>query len=114
MTCPDHPKEYFTITSIDEYDGTPSTIGIFEDMRAVSYRLQRMYTHCGSEYRVECFHVSTAEAEASELTEQQVNRAKYQKQERDKDAAVKELAELKNGIKTIDDLEEEQAAWKNN
>jgi len=30
-----------------------------------------------------------------ELTEQQVNRAKYQKEERDKEAALKELAEIK-------------------
>lgn len=79
-------------------------------MRAVCFRLQRMYSSCGDEYRVECFHLSNAEAEAKELTELQVSRAKYQKQERDKEAAVKELAELKTGVKTIDDLEEEDAA----
>ena len=109
MSHPNQP-EYFTITSIDQFDGSPNVIGIFDSMRAVCFRLQRCYTSCGDQYRVECFHVSTAEAEASELTEQQVNRAKYQKEERDKEQAVKELAELKTGVKTIDDLEEEDAA----
>ena len=94
MSHPNQP-EYYTITSIDQYDGSPTVIVIFDSMRAVCFRLQRMYTHCGDEYRVECFHVSNAEAEAMELTEQQVNRAKYQKEERDKEQAVKELAEIK-------------------
>ena len=94
MSHPGQP-EYFTITSIDQYDGSPTVIGIFDSMRAVCFRLQRMYSSCGDEYRVECFHVSNAEAEAMELTEQQVNRAKYQKEERDKEQAVKELAEIK-------------------
>ena len=95
MSCHNHQPEYFTITSIDQYDGSPTVVGIFDSMRAVCFRLQRMYTHCGDEYRVECFHVCNAEQEAMELTEQQVNRAKYQKEERDKEAAVKELEEIK-------------------
>ena len=87
-------------------------------MRAVCFRLQRMYTHCGDEYRVECFHLSDAEAEAKELTEQQVNRAKYQKEERDKEAAVKELEEIKakedwkycrKELEEADQLEEDAA-----
>ena len=73
-------------------------------MRAVSFRLQRMYTTCGDEYRVECFHVSNAEAEAMELTEQQVNRAKYHMEERKKEEAVKKLAEIESN------QEEEEAA----
>ena len=64
-------------------------------MRAVSFRLQRIYSSCGDEYRVECFHLSNAEDEAKELTEEQVIRARYQKEERDKEQAVKELAEIK-------------------
>ena len=82
-------------------------------MRAVCFRLQRCYTSCGDEYRVECFHVSNAEAEAMELTEQQVNRAKYQKEERDKERAVKELAEIKAHPDWMDNkefLEKEDAA----
>tara|TARA_B100001996_G_scaffold234751_1_gene181210 strand:- start:335 stop:688 length:354 start_codon:yes stop_codon:yes gene_type:complete len=94
MSCQCKP-EYYTITSIDQYDGSPTVIGIFDSMRAVCFRLQRCYTSCGDEYRVECFHLSDAESEAAELTEQQVNRARYQKEERDKEAAVKELEEIK-------------------
>ena len=103
MSHPNQP-EYYTITSIDQYDGSPTVVGIFDSMRAVCFRLQRMYTHCGDEYRVECFHVSNAEAEAMELTEQQVNRAKYQKEERDKERAVKKLAEIESN------QEEDEAA----
>ena len=87
--------EYFVITSIDAYDGSPTVLGIFEDMRAVSFRLQRMHTSCGDEYRIECCHLQTATGEAEALTEQQVSRAKYQKEERDKEAAIKELSEIK-------------------
>ena len=36
MTHTDSP-EYWTITSIDEYDGSPTCLGIFENMDAVSY-----------------------------------------------------------------------------
>ena len=111
MSCHNHPPEYFTITSIDQYDGSPTVIGIFDSMRAVCFRLQRMYTTCGDEYRVECFHVSNAEAEAKELTEQQVNRARYQKEERDKEAAVKELAEIKatESKEYMEEIEEDAA-----
>ena len=91
--CP--PKEYYTITSIDQFDGSPTVIGIFDSMRAVSFRLQRIYSSCGDEYRVECFHLSNAEDEAKELTEQQVTRARYHMEERKKEEAVKELAEIK-------------------
>ena len=106
MTCPNHPKEYFTISSIDQFDGSPTVIGIFEDMRAVSYRLQRCYTSCGDQYRVECFHLSNAEDEARELTDQHVNRAKYQREEREKEAAVKELAEIKANQEAHEFVEE--------
>ena len=87
--------EYYTISTVCPYDGSTTMLGIFEDMRAVSYRLQRMYTSCGDEYRVECFHLSTATFECEQLTEQQVSRATYQKKERDKESALKELAEIK-------------------
>lgn len=94
MSHPNQP-EYFVINSICPHSGDVTCVGIFEDMRAVSYRLQRMYTSCGDEYRVECFHLSTAPFECDQLTEQQITRAKYQKEERDKEAALKELAEIK-------------------
>ena len=94
MTHPNSP-EYWTITSIDEYDGSPTCIGVFEDMDAVSYRLKAMYSHCGSEYRIECFHLQTAEHCSEQYNEQLVNRRKYQREEAKKEAAVKELAEIK-------------------
>jgi len=54
-------------------------------MDAVTYRLKRMYTSCGDEYKVECFHLSTAEDEAKAYNEQQVTRVKYQKENAIKD-----------------------------
>ena len=94
MTHKDSP-EYWTITSIDEYDGSPTCLGVFENMDAVSYRLKALYSHCGSEYRIECFHLQTAEHCSEQLIEQMVNRRKYQKEEAEKEAAVKELAAIK-------------------
>jgi len=94
MTHIDSP-EYWTITSIDEYDGSPTCLGVFENMDAVMYRLKACYTHCGSEFRIECFHLQTATHCAEQYNESIVNRRKYQKEEAEKDAAVKELAEIK-------------------
>ena len=68
--------EYFTINSVCPHTGDVTSIGIFEDMDAVSYRLKRMYTSCGDEYRIECFHLQTAEEMAEKYNEQQVERAK--------------------------------------
>ena len=104
MSHPNQP-EYFTINSICPHSGDVSCIGIFEDMDAVSYRLKRMYTSCGDEYRIECFHLSTAESEAVAYNEQVVSRAKYKKDEAEKEAKLKEYDEWKGQIK--EDLEEE-------
>jgi len=98
MSHPNHP-EYFTINSICPHTGDVSCIGIFEDMDAVSYRLKRMYTSCGDEYRIECFHLSTAESEAVSYNEQVVSRVKYQKEKADKEAKLKEYDEWKGNIK---------------
>ena len=84
MSHPNQP-EYFTISSVCPHDGSTTTIGIFQDMDAVSYRLKRMYTCCGDEYRVECFHLSTASDEAEAYTEQLTSRLKYQKEQQVKD-----------------------------
>ena len=61
--------EYFTLLSVCPYDGSTTVVGIFEDMDAVSYRLKRMYTSCGDEYRIECFHLTTQDAEEDRLAE---------------------------------------------
>ena len=97
--------EYFTINSVCPHTGDVTSIGIFEDMDAVSYRLKRMYTTCGDEYRIECHHLSTAESEAIAYNEQVVSRTKYKKDEAEKEAKLKEYDEWKGQIK--EDLEEE-------
>ena len=84
MSHPNQP-EYFTISSVCPHDGTTTTVGIFEDMDAVTYRLKRMYTTCGDEYRVECHHLQTAEDEAKAYNEQIVMRAEYRQKEKVKE-----------------------------
>jgi len=98
MSHPNQP-EYFTINAVCPHDGTTTSLGIFENMDAVSYRLKRMYTSCGDEYRVECHHLSTAESEAFAYNEQTVNRVKYRKDEAEKEAKLKEYDEWKGQIK---------------
>ena len=99
--------EYFIINSICPHTGDVTSTGIFEDMNAVSYRLKRMYTSCGDEYHIECHHLSTAEDEAVAYNEQTVNRAKYRKEEADKEAKLKEYDEWKGQIK--EDLNQSSA-----
>ena len=73
--------EYYTLVSICSFDGTPTVIGIFEDIDAVMYRLKRCHTSCGDEYRIECFHLSTAEKEAKEYNDLLVSRRKHQQEQ---------------------------------
>ncbi len=80
MTHHNQP-EYYTLVSICPHDGTPTVIGIFEDIDAVMYRLKRCYTSCGDEYRIECFHLSTAEREAKEYNDLLVSRRKHQQEQ---------------------------------
>ena len=101
MSHPNQP-EYFTINSVCPHDGSTVCLGIFEDMDAVSYRLKRMYTTCGDEYRVECHHLSKAEDEAKAYNEQVVSRTKYKKDEAEKERKLKEYDEWKGQIS--DDL----------
>ena len=111
MSHPNQP-EYFTINSICPHSGDVTCVGIFEDMDAVSYRLKRMYTSCGDEYRIECFHLSTAEDEAVAYNEQVVSRAAYRKKEADKEAKLKEYDEWKGQIKTDLELPDIKAEYK--
>ena len=84
MSHPNQP-EYFTISSVCPHDGNTTMIGIFEDMDAVAYRLKRMYTTCGDEYKVECHHLTTASDEAEAYNEQLVSRRKYKREQEVKD-----------------------------
>jgi hypothetical protein len=96
MSHPNQP-EYFTLSSICEYDGTSTTLGIYENIDAVMYRLKRCYTSCGDQFRIECFHLGTKEGERELYTEQTVKRVKYKKEEEEKEAKLKEYELLKNG-----------------
>ena len=68
--------EYYTLTSICQFDGSPTQLGIFENMDAITARLRSCYTSCGDEYRIECFHLTTADFAAERYNELQVSRAK--------------------------------------
>ena len=111
MSHPNQP-EYFVISSVCPHTGNLTQLGIFEDMKAVSYRLQRCYTSCGDEYRIECFHLSTAEDEAVAYNEQVVSRAAYRKKEADKEAKLAEYDEWKGQIKTDLELPNINAEYK--
>ena len=111
MSHPNQPK-YFTINSICPHDGSTICLGIYEDMDAVSYRLKRMYTSCGDEYRVECHHLIKAEDEAKAYNEQVVSRTKYKKEEAEKEAKLKEYDEWKGQIKTDLELPNIEAEYK--
>ena len=86
---PDSPL-FYTLTSINSFDGSTNVIGIFDSMRALGYRLQRVYSTCGDEYHIDCLHISTAVKENDELIEQLSNRAKYQRENAIKDQLFKE------------------------
>ena len=90
MSHPPNAPLFYTITATNCYDGNTSTIGIFDSMRAVAYRLQRVYSTCGDEYHIDCYHLSTAEKEKEEFIEQQTNRAKYQRENEIKDRLYQE------------------------
>mgnify|MGYP003142146133 CR=1 FL=1 len=111
MSHPNQP-EYFTINSVCPHTGAVTCVGIFEDMDAVSYRLKRMYTSCGDEYHVECHHLSNTESEAEAYNEQIVNRAKYRREEAEKEAKLKEYDEWKGQIKEDIELPDIKAAYK--
>ena len=110
MSHTDQP-EYFTITSVCPYDGTTTVVGIFQDMEAVSYRLKRMYTSCGDEFRIECHHLSTADVEATAYNEQTVSRIKHRKEEAEKEAKLKEYDEWKGQIKKDAELPDIKAEY---
>ena len=86
---PDSPL-FYTLSCINSFDGSTSVIGIFDSMRALGYRLQRVHSNCGDEYHIDCLHISTAVKENDELIEQLSNRAKYQRENAIKDQLFKE------------------------
>ena len=105
---PDSPL-FYTLTATNCYDCSTSMIGIFDSMKAIGYRLQRVHSTCGDEYHIDCYHLSTAEMECSELTDQQVNRAKYQRENRIKDQLFENYENNPNGDEQLaEQLREER------
>ena len=92
--------EYFTISTVNQYDGETTVLAICEDMDAVMYRLKQCYSSCGDEYRINCYHLTTASQAAEAYNEQMVNRRKYQAEEKKKEDALKEIEEMNNTYKT--------------
>ena len=99
--------EYFTLTNVDAHDGTHYLIGIFENIDAVYYRMKQMYTRCGSEYHIECFHLSDAETEAKKWSQTNVERKTYQREEEMKEARLKEWEEHHEKWDELNDKEDE-------
>ena len=90
--------EYYTITHVCPCDGSTIVLGIFEDMDAVAWRLKRMHTTCGDEYRVECHHLINAKSECEAYTNQQSYHAEYKMKEEEKERKLKEYDEWKGQI----------------
>ena len=111
MSHPNSP-EYFTISSVNQYDGETTVLAICEDMDAVMYRLKQCYTSCGDEYRINCYHLTTADEAAVKYNEQLVSRRKYQAKEREKEAKLKEYEGFEEMMNYDPDkeLEEELAS----
>tara|TARA_R100000278_G_C5419654_1_gene146115 strand:+ start:24 stop:419 length:396 start_codon:yes stop_codon:yes gene_type:complete len=105
---------YFTISSVCEYDGSTTVLAICEDMDAVMYRMKQCYTTCGDEYRINCYHLTTADEAAKKYNEQLVNRRKYEREEREKEAKLKEYEGFEKMMNYDPDkeLEEEIEDWK--
>ena len=94
MSHPDSP-EYFTLSTVCQYSGDTTILAICEDMDAVMYRLKQCYSSCGDEYRINCYHLTTASDAAEKYNEQLVSRREYQAKEREKEEKVAKYDELK-------------------
>ena len=93
--------EYFTISTVCQYDGSTTVLAICEDMDAVMYRLKQCYSSCGDEYRINCYHLTTASEAAEKYNEQMVNRRKYEKEREEKEAKLKAYDQLPDEDKEL-------------
>ena len=89
MSCKPSTPEYFTLCSVCPYDGSTTVLGIFENLDAVMYRIKSCHTSCGDEYRIECFHLTTADDAAKRYNEIVVSRLEAQKAREEKEEEVK-------------------------
>jgi len=111
MSHPNSP-EYFTISTVCQYSGDTTILAICEDMDAVMYRLKQCYSTCGDEYRINCYHLTTADEAAVKYNEQLVSRREYQAKEKEKEAKLKELEEIKLMAQDYDEFEvKENENW---
>ena len=114
MSHPNSP-EYFTISTVNQYDGETTVLAICEDMDAVMYRLKQCYTTCGDEYRINCYHLTTAEDAAIKYNEQLVSRREYQAKEREKEEKIIAYDKLDNKDKELAEVlgfkNEEDKDW---
>ncbi|ADP00109.1 hypothetical protein CYIG_00036 [Cyanophage NATL1A-7] len=94
MTHPNTPV-YYTVSTIDQFDGTTTVLAICEDMDAVMYRLKQCYTTCGDEYVINAYHLTTASDAATKYNEQLVSRREYEAKEKEKEDKLKELEDIK-------------------
>ena len=106
MNHPNTPV-YYTVSSVCQYDGSTTVLAICEDMDAVSYRLKQCYTTCGDEYVINAYHLTTAEDAAVAYNEQLVSRREYERKEKEKEDALKELEMIKAIDAESAELEEE-------
>jgi hypothetical protein len=104
MSHPNSP-EYFTISTVNQYDGDTTVLAICEDMDAVMYRIKQCYSSCGDEYRINCYHLTTASDAAERYNEQMVNRRKYQQEEAIKEDKAKRFDEM---LKSDEESEKEK------
>jgi len=100
--------EYFTISTVCQFDGSTTVLAICEDMDAVMYRLKQCYSSCGDEYRINCYHLTTAEDAAIKYNEQLVSRREYQAKEKEKEKKVKYYDEI---LKEADEEIKENENW---
>ena len=100
MSHPNSP-EYFTLSTVCQYSGDTTILAICEDMDAVMWRMKQCYTTCGDEYRINCYHLTTADEAAKKYNEQVVSRREYQAKEREKEAKLKEFDALSDDEKYL-------------
>ena len=111
MSHPNSPT-FFTISTVNQYNGETTVLAICEDMDAVMYRLKQCYSSCGDEYRINCYHLTTADETCKKYNEQLVSRRKYEREEREKEAKLKEYEGFEKMMNYDPDkeLEEELAS----
>ena len=84
MSCSIKAPLYYTLCSVDQFDGSIMVLGVFDSLDAVHYRMKRCYVTCGDEYRIEAFTLRTADQEAVSYNEQLQSKREHEKAEREK------------------------------